>query len=140
MQPKSGSASIHAVLEKLQVAGDANLNELDDYTSAWEQCKKEGQALGGRGSGGRGVNRGLSMHSTQRDAVVHQLTPAYDGKGLLHETRLVLAHGHRYGLIGRNGVGKTTLLRRMAAGSITSLYGPRTSLSHMSSRRFWVVQ
>lgn len=29
-----------------------------------------------------------------------------------------LGHGRRYGLIGANGVGKTTLLRRIAAGAV----------------------
>ena len=37
---------------------------------------------------------------------------------LLHEARLVVARGRRYGLMGRNGVGKTTLLRRIASGSV----------------------
>lgn len=33
---------------------------------------------------------------------------------LLKDADLMLAFGHRYGLIGRNGVGKTTLLRSLA--------------------------
>jgi len=33
---------------------------------------------------------------------------------LLYNASLRLAHGHKYGLIGRNGVGKSTLLRAMA--------------------------
>jgi ATP-binding cassette, subfamily F, member 3 len=32
-------------------------------------------------------------------------------KSLLENASLVLAKGRRYGFIGRNGVGKTTLLR-----------------------------
>jgi len=37
------------------------------------------------------------------------------GKDLLEECNFVLAPGHRYGLIGRNGKGKSTLLRYLAA-------------------------
>ncbi|CAM9333472.1 unnamed protein product [Phaeothamnion confervicola] len=46
---------------------------------------------------------------------------AYGGKILLHNSRLRLHRGHRYGLIGRNGVGKTTLMRNIANGNIEGL-------------------
>jgi ATPase subunit of ABC transporter with duplicated ATPase domains len=37
---------------------------------------------------------------------------------LLSKTHLLLERNHRYGLIGQNGQGKTTLLNRVAAGDI----------------------
>merc|ERR1719270_885464 len=37
------------------------------------------------------------------------------GKDLLEECNFMLTPGHRYGLIGRNGKGKSTLLRYLAA-------------------------
>jgi ATP-binding cassette subfamily F protein 3 len=40
-----------------------------------------------------------------------------------------IVKGHRYGLIGRNGVGKTTLLRQLASGSIPGL--PRGMIIRM---------
>jgi hypothetical protein len=39
---------------------------------------------------------------------------------LLNKTPFFLERGHRYGLIGQNGVGKTTLLTRIAAGDINN--------------------
>lgn len=43
---------------------------------------------------------------------------AYEGTQLLDRTTLRLLHGHRYGLIGRNGVGKSTLMRRLSTGTL----------------------
>jgi len=63
------------------------------------------------------LNRGLGAYNGS-DAVVNQLTLAFDGKVLLNETHLIISKGHRYGLIGRNGVGKTTLMRRIASESV----------------------
>lgn len=47
---------------------------------------------------------------------------APDGSLLLDNTRLVLAAGHIYGLVGRNGVGKSTLLRALGDGSSFSSF------------------
>ena len=111
------------VVDKINAESAQELNELDDYSSAWEEAKKQAEAegkeviWGGRGFGGRGVNRGLGTYRGQ-DAVVHNLTLAYGGRDLLHETHLAISHGHRYGLMGQNGVGKTTLLKRIAAGKV----------------------
>ena len=118
-QPENG-ADIHEVVAKLNTRSAQELNEMDDYSSAWEEVKnneQEQKIWGGRGFGGRGVNRGKAAHRG-KDAVVHQLTLSYGGKELLHETHLVIAHGHRYGLMGRNGCGKSTLLKRIATGSV----------------------
>jgi elongation factor 3 len=46
---------------------------------------------------------------------------AYGGKILLHNARLWLKRGHRYGLVGQNGVGKTTLMRSIANRQVESL-------------------
>lgn len=42
----------------------------------------------------------------------------YGGKILLSATRLWLKRGRRYGLCGQNGVGKSTLMRSIAAGKL----------------------
>lgn len=44
--------------------------------------------------------------------------PLPGGKTLLNGADLHLAYARRYGLIGKNGIGKTTLLRHMAAFDI----------------------
>lgn len=42
----------------------------------------------------------------------------YGGRLLLSHTNLRLLKGHRYGLCGRNGVGKSTLMRSIAEGKL----------------------
>lgn len=37
-----------------------------------------------------------------------------DGRRILSEASLTLAHGRRYGLVGQNGIGKSTLLRALS--------------------------
>eukprot|EP00475_Leptophrys_vorax_P018097 TRINITY_DN2470_c0_g1_i1.p1 TRINITY_DN2470_c0_g1~~TRINITY_DN2470_c0_g1_i1.p1 ORF type:complete len:729 (+),score=225.89 TRINITY_DN2470_c0_g1_i1:40-2226(+) len=46
------------------------------------------------------------------------LNPIDGGSPLLDNAAIRIVDGRRYGLIGRNGVGKTTLLRAMAKGEI----------------------
>jgi len=43
---------------------------------------------------------------------------AYGGKILLHQTKLRLRRGHRYALVGQNGVGKTTLMNAVNNGKL----------------------
>ncbi|GAB5355415.1 hypothetical protein AAMO2058_000203500 [Amorphochlora amoebiformis] len=61
-----------------------------------------------------------NLASIKRDVVVDELDMVEPGKGklLLAKTRLKLAQGRNYGLCGRNGIGKTTLLRLIASGSL----------------------
>lgn len=43
------------------------------------------------------------------------------GKELIQDGELLLAVGRRYGLVGRNGTGKTTLLRALARKEINGI-------------------
>lgn len=47
-----------------------------------------------------------------------QFTLAYGTKILLHNTTMKLKRGHKYGLLGGNESGKTTLMRAIANGSV----------------------
>ena len=49
---------------------------------------------------------------------VHNLTVRAKGKLLLESTSLTITAGRRYGLVGPNGKGKSTLLRLMAKRQI----------------------
>lgn len=49
---------------------------------------------------------------------LRRVSLTYAGVEILNEAKLQFQAGHRYGLIGPNGVGKTTLLRHIAAGKI----------------------
>lgn len=56
----------------------------------------------------------LESNSNEKDIHVHNFNITYGGKVLLDGADLRLVCGRRYGLVGRNGVGKTTLLKHMA--------------------------
>ncbi|KAJ1414802.1 P-loop containing nucleoside triphosphate hydrolase protein [Ochromonadaceae sp. CCMP2298] len=56
----------------------------------------------------------LSGNNRERDIQVNGFSIRYGGHLLLEGADLRLVYGRRYGLIGRNGVGKTTLLKHMA--------------------------
>ena len=58
---------------------------------------------GGRGFGGRAAGR---MTVQARDVVIEGCTLSYLGTNLLERTTVRLLSQRRYGLIGRNGVGK----------------------------------
>lgn len=59
-------------------------------------------------------SRGRAQVGESQDVSLHSFQLSVKGKDLLVGTKLLLHKGHRYGLVGRNGVGKSTLLRRMA--------------------------
>lgn len=53
------------------------------------------------------------------------------GADLLDDAQCVLVPGHRYGLLGRNGKGKSTLLKWMAARRMPGL-PPATSIYYVT--------
>lgn len=56
-----------------------------------------------------------TVQSKERDVLLHNITLSLDnGTSLLEHGDLKFAYQRRYGLIGENGVGKTTLLNRIA--------------------------
>ena len=55
------------------------------------------------------------MHRNVRDISVSNLTVLLHGTPLVEEAELTLNYGNRYGLIGRNGCGKSTFMRVIGA-------------------------
>lgn len=53
-------------------------------------------------------------------------TLAYGTKILLHNTKMKFKRGHKYGLLGGNDSGKTTLMRSIANGSVEGFPDPST--------------
>ncbi|XP_063233025.1 ATP-binding cassette sub-family F member 3 [Bacillus rossius redtenbacheri] len=53
-----------------------------------------------------------------QDIRVENFDVAYGNRVLLTGADLTLAFGRRYGLVGRNGLGKTTLLRMLSSGQL----------------------
>lgn len=60
----------------------------------------------------------FSGKSRERDIHVHNFNITYGGRVLLDGADLRIVYGRRYGLVGKNGIGKTTLLKHMAAFDI----------------------
>lgn len=60
----------------------------------------------------------LQMGSTggnkSKDIKMDNIDVSIGGQRILLDTTLTLAYGHRYGLVGHNGVGKSTLLRALS--------------------------
>lgn len=53
-----------------------------------------------------------------RDIIVDKLDIGFHGKTLLENASLQLYYGHRYGLVGANGCGKTTLMNVLGLGEV----------------------
>ncbi|XP_047113590.1 ATP-binding cassette sub-family F member 3 [Schistocerca piceifrons] len=53
-----------------------------------------------------------------QDIRIENFDVAYGNRVLLQAADLTLAFGRRYGLVGRNGLGKTTLLRMISSGQL----------------------
>jgi len=56
----------------------------------------------------------VSGHHRSRDILVENVSLLYHGRHLLKETSLALSYGRRYGLLGFNGCGKSTLMTAIA--------------------------
>ena len=57
---------------------------------------------------------GADQASKSKDIKVEGVDVSIGGKRILSDTTLTMAFGHRYGLVGQNGVGKSTLLRALS--------------------------
>ncbi|KAK4894003.1 hypothetical protein LTR28_002116, partial [Elasticomyces elasticus] len=57
---------------------------------------------------------GADASTKSKDIKVDGIDIAIGGKRILTDTNLTLAFGRRYGLVGQNGIGKSTLLRALS--------------------------
>ncbi|KAM0348974.1 hypothetical protein ACHAPU_003908 [Fusarium lateritium] len=57
---------------------------------------------------------GGSSSNKSKDVKLDNIDVSISGNRILTDTTLTLAYGHRYGLVGNNGVGKSTLLRALS--------------------------
>lgn len=58
---------------------------------------------------------------TVRDVCLENITVSNKGTELISDCNITLAYGRKYGLVGRNGTGKTTFLRAFAAMEISGV-------------------
>lgn len=57
---------------------------------------------------------GADQSSKSKDIKVDGVDVSIGGKRILSDTTLTMAFGRRYGLVGQNGIGKSTLLRALS--------------------------
>ena len=62
---------------------------------------------------------GGDAHSKSKDIKIDGIDVSIAGKRILTDTSLTLAYGRRYGLVGQNGVGKSTLLRALSRREVS---------------------
>eukprot|EP00249_Psilotum_nudum_P023811 c28989_g1_i1 orf=609-2861(+) len=68
------------------------------------------------------VNHGRSEEgSVSKDVRMENFTISVGGRELISDASITLAYGRHYGLVGRNGTGKTTFLRHMAMHAIEGI-------------------
>ncbi|KAK7753897.1 ATP-binding cassette, regulator of translational elongation [Diatrype stigma] len=79
------------------------LNEPEDAQSYEEFYMAVNPLQLGGGSAGK-----------SKDIKIENIDVSIGGQRILTDTDLTLAYGHRYGLVGHNGVGKSTLLRALS--------------------------
>lgn len=56
----------------------------------------------------------LGSSNKTKDITLDNIDVSIGGLRILTDTTLTLAYGHRYGLVGKNGIGKSTLLRALS--------------------------
>eukprot|EP00850_Spirogloea_muscicola_P001578 SM000006S19343 [mRNA] locus=s6:192048:197015:+ [translate_table: standard] len=64
---------------------------------------------------------GDGLAGTAKDIHMESISIAVAGKELVSDATVTLAFGRRYGLVGRNGTGKTTFLRHMAMHELSGI-------------------
>ncbi|KAF2151220.1 ABC transporter domain-containing protein [Myriangium duriaei CBS 260.36] len=62
---------------------------------------------------------GSDAASKSKDIKVDGIDISIGGKRILSDTNLTLAYGRRYGLVGQNGIGKSTLLRALSKREVS---------------------
>ncbi|KAI8902402.1 P-loop containing nucleoside triphosphate hydrolase protein [Globomyces pollinis-pini] len=60
----------------------------------------------------------ISADSRSKDIRLQDFDIQFAGRKILQNASLLLANGRRYGLVGKNGVGKSTLLRAISNGEL----------------------
>mmetsp|Transcript_26181 Transcript_26181/g.38988 ORF Transcript_26181/g.38988 Transcript_26181/m.38988 type:complete len:694 (-) Transcript_26181:406-2487(-) len=133
--------ALETVVEK-QIS---SLDDTDDLASVWNDALIKWKndpngkiSWGGRGKGGRGLARSHYHNTQPNDIVVPNVYLEYistharsKNKVLLDGTStLKLLNNRVYALVGRNGTGKSTLLRRIHSGKIPG-FPPQISTNYV---------
>ncbi|OMH81583.1 putative ABC transporter ATP-binding protein [Zancudomyces culisetae] len=109
---KKAEAKIASKLEKRELKANYEASKLIDGKTAEEE---EEEFL-------RMVNPILDYTESKgrnKDIILENFDISFGGKRILTDSRLQMNFGRRYGLIGRNGIGKSTLLRHISRRELT---------------------
>ena len=101
-----------------EALGAAAVRRFKAEQEAAELGDMSGAAVSDRGAQQTGAREGSGGG---RDVLCPNVTINWGGKELLTNATLRLVHGRRYGLIGMNGVGKSTLLRHIIARQLRGI-------------------
>jgi ATP-binding cassette subfamily F protein 2 len=109
-EPTTSAAvqEVQSLIETVKRSGDV---AEEQRSEAAEQLAQEGTIVTFSAS-----RKGVDARS--RDVNIQNVTLLHKGLVMLDETEIVLNHGNRYGLIGRNGVGKSTLMKALGARAV----------------------
>jgi ATP-binding cassette subfamily F protein 2 len=80
-------------------------NSMDSITAKFAKLKAQNRSAVGS----------LSSRDDSRDLKIENITLTFHGREILSDTTLELNYGNKYGLIGVNGSGKSTILECIAA-------------------------
>lgn len=87
----------------------------DDTNASVDQVKNGVEKLAISSRSCTGV---LASHPLSTDLHIHNYSCTFHGQVLWEDTNLELNSGNRYGLIGLNGCGKSTMLRSLGFGDV----------------------
>ena len=93
--------------EKAMIVFEKHMQQIEQKTKELPpvQIKRQRQTIGGK-------NNDLTLQN------IHLIIA---GKTLLEGTNLKLGYGRKYGLVGRNGIGKTCLMNALARGEFPKM-------------------
>lgn len=101
--------------KKPQENGLPNGAELTEEELIWKQMEDDAKTA----SEARAVTGVWAAHAKSRDIKIDNFSISFYGAELLRDTRLELNCGNKYGLIGPNGSGKTSLLASLGNREVT---------------------
>uniref|UniRef100_A0A0B7AK27 ABC transporter domain-containing protein n=1 Tax=Arion vulgaris TaxID=1028688 RepID=A0A0B7AK27_9EUPU len=107
----SGTTELDSVKPKLSKKELKKLKKKMEYSKALEDMEEDGQFSVSQIETSK---KDTAVMDNQLDIKVEKFSISARGKDLFVNADLHITHGRRYGLVGPNGHGKTTLLKHMA--------------------------
>lgn len=103
-----------------EVELDANGNPIQDDSPATsgaklDEVKRLADQMDKHGISDRVTTGVLSSTKTSKDVKMTSCSLVFHGRVLVTDSTLELTYGRRYGLLGENGCGKSTMLKAIAA-------------------------